>query len=424
MRLACALLIALTVACGPQPTGPAATETSPPARPEATAAGAASPVRSSGGPSPAPPATLAGWQTSALGPLRGDWVFVVRETFVPAAGVRVDIVALPLDGSGGTGQPERVAASYVKSAGGVILPPPEVLPRQFSSDGRRLALSMPAGVVVVALETGAATLVAPGCRSPVWGAGEHIAFHCIDASAALSTPPTGWIVPASGGTPREHNCGSALAWTFDGSSCIRPAAGGIVLDSPTQPTVTPFGWSVAFDSPPSYEVPISVRPAPGVTVLAIASTDLPRGGAGQSRTDGPYQHQIEVLSTPGAGQQTVVASESGRFTEVRFAAPRWNPRSDQILYRIEGSRRMETHIVDVQTKQDHIARISGVARAAEWTPNGEQIVYLAHRNTPVGHGTEVRAVRPMSGRDDRVLMRVDGTAQATFTSIAARGYPD
>ena len=422
MRLAGALLIATAAACGPLLAGPTPTATSPLTPPAATQAAGESPVSSPGGPSPLPPATVAGLQTSALGPLRGDWVFAVRETYVPpAVGVRIDVVALPLDGSGGAGQP-RVAASYVKAAGGVTLPPPDVLPRQLSSDGRRLALSIPAGVVVVALETGAASLVAPGGRSPVWGAGERIAFHRVDTSASLSTPPTGWIVPASGGTAREHRCGSAIAWTYDGSACIRGAAGGIVLDDPDGSPGT--GWPVRFDVVPTGELPLGVRPQPGPTALAVALTDLPRGPAvlAQRSPEDPHEHRIEILRAVGASND-VVSREVGHYTEIRFAEPRWNPRAEQILYRISGSRRLETHVVDLGTRQDVVARISGVARAAEWTPNGEQIVYLTHPDTPIGRATEVRAVRPLSGRDDRVLMTAAGLAQVAFTSVATRGYP-
>lgn len=423
MRLAGALLITLTVACGPQPAGPTPAATSPLTPPAATATAGESPVSSPGGPPPLPSAAVAGLQTSALGPLRGDWVFAVRETYVPpAVGVRVDIVALPIDGSGPAGQPPRVAASYVKAAGGVTLPPPEVLPRQFSSDGRRLALSIPDGVVVVSLETGGASLVAPGGRSPVWGAGERIAFHRVDPSAALSTPATGWIVPASSGTPTEHRCGSAIAWTHDGSACIRGATGGIVLeDSDASPGT---GWPVRFDVVSTGELPLGVRPQPGPTVLAVASTDVPPGPAvpGQRSAEDPHEHRIEILRAAGASHD-VVAREAGHYTEIRFAEPRWNPRAEQILYRISGSRRLETHVVDLGTKQDVVARITGVARAAEWTPNGEQIVYLTDPHTPIGRATEVRAVRPLSGRDDRVLMAAAADAQVGFTSVVARGYP-
>lgn len=425
MRLVAALLITLTVACGPQLAGPTPIAMSPLTPPAATATAGESPVSSPGGPSPLPPAAVAGLQTSALGPLRGDWLFAVRETYVPSpVGVRVDIVALPLEGSAGAGQPPRVAVSYVKSAGGVILPPPEVLPRQLSSDGRRLALSIPAGVVVVALETGAASLVAPGGRSPVWGAGERIAFHRVDTSASLSTPPTSWIVPAAGGTAREHRCGSAIAWTYDGSACIRGAAGGIVLEDPDASGASGPGWAVRFDVVPSGELPLAVRPEAGPTVLAVASTDLPAGPAvlAQRSPEDPHEHRIEILRAAGASHD-VVAREAGHYTEIRFAEPRWNPRAEQILYRISGSRRLETHVVDLGTKQDVVARISGVARAAEWTPNGEQIVYLTDPHTPIGRATEVRAVRPLSGRDDRVLMATGGDAQVAFTSVAARGYP-
>ena len=70
---------------------------------------------------------------------------------------------MPLGEQGsGAAQGPRVVASYLKSAGGVTLPPGEVLPRQLSPDGRRLALNAPMGIVVVELETGVASLLAEG----------------------------------------------------------------------------------------------------------------------------------------------------------------------------------------------------------------------------------------------------------------------
>lgn len=396
-------------------------------------------IASGGTPSPrasvAPSASLGpgvqGLETSGVGPLRGDWVFAIREIYVPdGVRVRVDVLAIPLaEQPAGSVRGPQVVASYLKSAGGVTLPPSEVLPRQFSPDGRRLALNSPMGIVLLELETGNARLLADG-QDPVWGSGERIAFIRGDPSAPR-TQTTTWIVAASGGAPREHICGAALAWTSDGSACVRGAAGGIILDDPDRPGALATGWGFRFDSFGRGEVPLGVRPQPArtsradLTVLAVASTDLPAGPAvlAPVRPEDPHEHRIEVLSEYGGGSQTVVTSERGRFTEVRFAEPRWNPRSDQILYRIEGSRRLETRIVDANTKEDLVAKISGVARAAEWTPNGEQIVYLTDPRSPVGPASEVRVVRPVSGRDDRLLM-TSGTDGTRFASIAARGYTD
>lgn len=407
------LALAISAACTP----PVATPT-----PSVTDASVTVPPASV--PSASPRAVVQGLQTSALGTLRGDWVFAVRETYVPeGVRVRVEVLAMPLSEQGsGTAQGPRVVASYLKSAGGITLPPGEVLPRQFSPDGRRLALNTPMGIVVVELETGVASLLAEG-QDPVWGGGARIAFIRGDPSAPRTLMTT-WIIPAAGGTPAEHPCGVAFAWSYDGSACIRPAAGGLVLDFPDQPATAPaLGWSITLEPPGRGGMPVSVRPAAGVTVLAVASNDLPSGGGtqGSAVPDPSYEHRIEVLSTPGGGSRTVVASERGRFIEVRFAEPRWNPRADQILYRIEGSRRRETHIVDAGTKQDVVARVTGIARAAEWTPNGEQIVYLTDPRNPTGPATEVRAVRPISGRDDRMLLP-SGDARITFTSIATRAY--
>lgn len=435
MRRAFALLfVAAAAACTPQSATPpptpavsasaeASPRASPPTSPPASFGARASPS--------AAPAAIPGLETSGLGRLRGDWVFVVRETYVPeGVRVRVDVLAMPIPTPGSdAGQAPRVVASYLKSGGGVTLPPPEVLPRQFSPDGRRLALNTPMGIVLLELETGNARLLADG-QDPVWGSGERIAFIRGDPSAPRTTTTT-WLVATSGGPVREHPCGIAFAWTDDGSACIRGAAGGIILDDPDRPGALATGWGFRFDSFGRGEVPLGVRPQPArtsradLTVLAVASTDLPAGPAvlAPVRPEDPHEHRIEVLSTAGGGSRMVVASERGRFAEVRFAEPRWNPRSDQILYRIEGSRRLETHIVDGNTKEDLVARISGVARAAEWTPDGERIVYLTDPRSPVGPATEVRVVRPLSGRDDRLLM-ISGGDGTRFASIAARGYSD
>lgn len=421
MKLFGALMFAISVACSPQ----IATPTQAPTSASATSFGPSPSAAPTGTPPATPRATVQGLDTSALGVLRGDWVFAVRETYVPeGVRVRVEVLALPLGEQGsGAAQGARVVASYLKSAGGVTLPPREVLPRQFSPDGRRLALNTPMGIVLLELETGNARLLSEG-QDPVWGNGERIAFIRGDPSAPR-TQTTAWIVAASGGTPVQHVCGAALAWTHDGSACVRGAAGGIILDDPDRPGALGIGWSLRFESAPRDEMPLVVRPRPGVTVLAVVSNDLPAGPAVLGPTDpsAPYEHRIEVLSTPGAGLRTVVARESGRFTEIRFAEPRWNPRADQILYRISGSRRLETHVVDIGTQEDVVARISGVARAAEWTPSGEQIVYLTHPRSATGPATEVRAVRPISGRDDRVLIGV-GPDRSSFTSVATRGYGD
>ena len=140
--------------------------------------GSSSPVVStSTPPSSLPPGRLApfsgqassvsGLRTNALGDLRGNWIFIGRWVQLPqSARVQVELWAVPLLG----GAPRPVLA-YEASIGGIpeaVLDNAPYLRRQFSPDGKQLAISIDAQIVTVDLATGQAHRIGGAGYYPSW----------------------------------------------------------------------------------------------------------------------------------------------------------------------------------------------------------------------------------------------------------------
>lgn len=402
MRRVTAVLV-LAMAC----TQPSVPSPSPSSSTVPTASAAATSLPTS---SPANPFGIV--QAFPLGDLRGDWVFALRETQVPInGGVRVELLAMPL----GDNAP-RVVLSFEQPAGGVNFPFPNGIASQLSSDGRRIALgvegrSRGGELVVVDLQRGTVQSLGEGVL-PVWGSSQGIAFqrrHPTD----FYGPGTSWLIDPAGGTPKRIvDDAIPLAWHRD--SLVVRVPGGIEIRVPADSRAgMPFPMTL--DNTPVGERPVSDLAQSGVTALAVATVE---GGV-------TAVHRIEVVSTPGAGARETVTSTTGAGVEVRFAEPRWNPHIEvlQILYRRDGTRGHEVHVVDMQTKRDVVATVVGTARRAEWTPDGEQIVYITDLRTAEFPGTQVRSIRPISGRDDRLLMASDPGLTSWFRDIATFRYP-
>jgi hypothetical protein len=412
MRRAVSVLL-LAIACTQQPSLPSPT---PMAEPSRTIAASAAPSRTVAGipvstssPTNRPFGIV---QAFPLGPLRGDWVFALRETQTDVSGVvRVELLCMPLGES-----TARVAATYLQPAGGVDPVLPNGIASQLSPDGRRIVLGVPGGtrfgeLVLVDLEQGSVRSLGQGIL-PVWGSSDRIAFlrqHPTDFRGAA----TSWIMePASGAVTQIPDDATPLVWHRD--TLVVSVSGGIELRVPADAR-TGLSFPMALDTVPLGERAASALPQSGVTVVAVPTFD---GG------ESPGTHRIEVISTPGAGSRETVASEFGTYSEVRFAEPRWNPHPDvrQILYRRGGTRRYEVQIVDLRTGRDVTATVTGIARRAEWTPDGEQIVYITDQRGLGYPGTEVRSIRPISGRDDRLLMTIVPGSIARFRDVATFRY--
>jgi hypothetical protein len=406
MRRVTAVLLLLAMACT-QPSVPS------PSPSQASTISPTAPAAATSPPTSSPTNPFGIVQAFPLGGLRGDWVFALRETQVPNnGGVRVELLAMPL----GDNTP-RVALSFEQPAGGVNFPFPNGIASQLSPDGRRIALgvegrSRGGELVVVDLQRGTVQSLGEGVL-PVWGSSQRIAFQRRHPTDVYG-PGTSWLIDPAGSAPtRIVDDAIPLAWHND--ALVVKVPGGIEIRVPADsPAGLPFPMTL--DNVPVGERPASDLAQSGVTALAAATVE---GGAAAA------VHRIEVVSTPGAGSRETVTSATGTYVEVRFAEPRWNPNPDvlQILYRRDGTRGHEVHVVDMQTKRDVVATVVGTARRAEWTPDGEQIVYIADLRTAEFPGTQVRSIRPISGRDDRLLMASDPGLSSWFRDLATFRYP-
>jgi hypothetical protein len=323
----------------------------------------------------------------------------------------VELLAMPLAES----RTPRVVLSFRQPAGGVDVPLANGIALQLSPDGRRIVLLLEGGarggeLVVVDLEMGTVRALTEGAH-PVWGSGSRIAFSRRHPTEPLGAW-TSWLIdPAGGAATRIADDAAPLAWHRE--SLVVRVPGGIEIRVPADAR-SGLSFPMMLDNVPRGERPVSTYAPSGVTVLAVPTSE----GA-----DTAAVHRIEVISTPGAGSRQTVASEVGSYVEVRFAEPRWNPHPEvrQLLYRREGTRQRELRIVDVPTGRDIVATTAGIARRAEWTPDGEQVVYTT--DPAEGRATQVRAVRPLSGRDDRLLMSTEpGTLDAWFRDVATFRY--
>ena len=353
-------------------------------------------------------------QAFPLGDLHGDWVFAIRESQIPILGgaVQVELLALPI-----VDNKPRVVVSFVQPAGGVNFPFPNGIAGQLSPDGLRIVLgvegrSRGGELVVVDLQRGTVQSLGEGVL-PVWGSSPRIAFQRRHPTDVYG-PGTSWLIdPAGGALTRIVDDAIPLAWHRN--SLVVQVPSGIEIRVPADsPAGMPF--PMRLDNVPVGERPASDLTQSGVTALAVATVD---GG------DVTAVHRIEAVSTPGAGGRETVTSATGTAVEVRFAEPRWNPHPDvlQILYRREGTRAHEIRVVDMETKQDVVATVIGVARRAEWTPDGEQIVYITDTRAAEFPGTQVREIRPLSGRDDRLLMSTEVGFTSWFRDVATFRYP-
>jgi hypothetical protein len=213
--------LALVVSC--TAPGPVAVSSSPTN---------ASPAPSSNAPGASPSLSprFTDLKVTAAGDVRGDHVLVLQ-TSSPSGGFpnRESIWDVPLDG----GSPRELVA-YTR-AGGLYGDYDAIsLPRQLSSDGRRLVLSDPIdaagrGLIVVDLIAGTARTIALDgiVNQPAWSPdGERIAYRHATIAGALPKDDGVWIVRASGGDARQVFPGAlsgattSYGWTQDGSGVI------------------------------------------------------------------------------------------------------------------------------------------------------------------------------------------------------------
>lgn len=395
------LLISCTTQTVVPPASPSATS-----QPSTTVVSPSAPATSA--PSAAPTDFYGPIVTRALGPLRGDQVLWIQEQVEKDTGtIRVDLMAMPL-----TGGAPQVAVSYRKSAGGVSLEPQNAIARQLSSDGRRIVLHTPKGIVLIDLETGSQRILAVGVL-PVWRVGETIAYYKPISEATYGGGDI-WLVDTNGHERQFPAQGAPLAWSGDGalmigrlepSGRLTPVLYGFALGQFWQP----FTSFKDFISPGGQNV-VSLTTKPGTPnfIAAMALTD--------ARGDNSH---IDVISLIGSTTQDVGPRVAGSFVDLRLEEPRLNS-VGQILYQRHGAGVREVHVFDPNTRSDAKATVTGLATRAEWSLDGDQIVYLS-ADPRDGQTSTVRMIRPISGRDDRELYRVPDTS-IRLTDVATFRY--
>ena len=125
-----------------------------------------------------------------------------------------------------------------------------------------------------------------------------------------------------------------------------------------------------------------------------------------------------VADRAGDPQRTLVAEGNTFFL---LGAPRWNPKSDEVLYR---------HLMRLDQMEFFVADLTGAHTRiplalrpylADWTSDGAGIVYLSQGFTASGSvlATAVRAAR-RDGSGDRELLSLPAGG---LTDLVVIGYP-
>lgn len=381
-----------------------------------------SPTRS---PDASPGSSTSDVEAFALGRLQGDWAFTLRAG-TPTEGLRRwELWAVPLEGGAA-----RLALRFRSTGPPAGHPAPNALASGLSPDGRRIALSVAwsegtglMSIVVLDLEAGRAGLVSPpggtGDISPAWSPdGRRIAF-ARRASDAFFFGEI-WVMDADGGSarrirPSPANAGTYVyGWTPDsrwiGFDPIGFESAGYALIEADTGRVVTFSGSVSSGVP----VPASWRSKAPRFVGAFSAPQL----------NGDFR--LEVADAVVTSQRVVLREPAppppAEPTLGRLVAPRWSPTRDEILYQrlVAPS---EVRILDLATGTTRNVG-GGIAKAAEWTVDGDFIVHVTESPSTApdslrlrprnGGGTFVRELKEPPVEVARALPRIEGVAVVRY----------
>jgi len=305
--------------------------------------------------------------------------------------------------------------------------PPNELRRQLTPDGRRLVLSVGEDVAggpryriaLIDLERGAVTRIvrddADLLRPAISPDGTKVAYvrRLPSASNSALVDDGLWLVNADGTGARRLAPGAdglftwIFGWTTDST--------GVVFDS--------LEWSAG---PQVIDISSGKRTLVGGFVprdwltlgndFAFRTKGSPSYVAGLTSQAFQGEYRLVVADRAGDPQRTLVAEGHAFFL---LGAPRWNPKSDEILYR---------HVMRLNQMEFFVANLTGahiriplaLPYLADWTSDGTGIVYLSQSFGATSYlGTAVRIAK-RDGSGDRELFSSSGGG---FSDLVVVGYP-
>jgi hypothetical protein len=351
--------------------------------------------------------------------LHGDWAFTLKFG---------ELWAIPVSG-GAAVQVARFTDRSDQTAWPYSLPANE-LRRQLTPDGRQLVLSVGEDVAggsryrlaLIDLEHGRLAQVvrddADLIRPALSPDGTRIAYvrRMPTATDRPLIDDGLWVVNADGTGPRRVAPGAdgLFTWIFGWT----PDSKGVVFDR--------LEWSAG---PVVIDIASGERRLLGGFVprmwmtfgndFAFRANRSPSLVAGLASKAFEGEYALVVADTAGGPQRTLVAEGNQFFL---LGAPRWNPKSDEILYR---------HLMRADRIEFFVATLTGAHTRiplaqrpflADWTSDGAGIVYLSQGFAAAPDSflaTGVRTAR-RDGSGDRELLSLP---EGGLSDLVVVGYP-
>jgi hypothetical protein len=291
------------------------------------------------------------------------------------------------------------------------------LRRQLTPDGRRLVLSVGEAVAggvryrlaLIDLTQGTVAQVvrddADLIRPAISPDGSKIAYvrRAPTASESVLIDDGLWIVNADGSGVRRVQAGNAgvFTWIFGWT----PDSKAVVFDE-LEWSATPTVVDISSGERSHYQGFVPRMWLSLGNDFAFRAGRTPSAAAGLTSKPFEGEYRLVVADRAGGSQRELVAEGNPFFL---LGTPRWNPTSDDILYR---------HLMNAFQAEFFVASLTGAhARVplairpylADWTPDGARIVYLSQGFAQGGSlGIAVRMANRDGSGDRELLSLPDG----------------